>query len=277
MRLQATALTVRYAGAHASALADVSLTLEPGEIVAVVGPNGSGKSTLLRALLGLLPLSTGQVSLADRPLASWRRRDLAEVVGALPQREESTFPLTVLESVLLGRWSRLGPIASVTPADHAAVAATLRRCDVAGLEHRRVDTLSGGEWQRVRVARALVASPRLLLLDEPTSALDVGHEMEMFELLRRLAAEGLGVLVITHQLNLAARFADRLILLNRGRTVAEGRPSEVLREEVVSAVFDWPVAVTPWGDGAPQVVPLRRAEAAERGRALPPLREDGLS
>ena len=274
MKLHADALTVRYPGVTTAALDAVSLTLEPGEIVGVVGPNGSGKSTLLRALLGLLPLHAGMVELDGRRIATWSRRDLADMVGALPQREESTFPLTVLESVLLGRWSRLGPVAPVADADHAAVAATLRRCDVSGLEDRRVDTLSGGEWQRVRVARALVASPRLLLLDEPTAALDVGHEMELFELLRRLAAEGLGVLVITHQLNLAARFADRLILLDRGRTVAEGRPPEVLREDVVSAVFGWPVAVTSWCDGAPQVVPLRRAEAAESGRALPPLRED---
>lgn len=275
MTLQATALRVRYPGTTTPALDGVSLGLAPGEIVAVVGPNGSGKSTLLRALLGLLPLTAGGVTLNGRALTDWSRRDLADAVGALPQREESTFPLTVLESVLLGRWSRLGPVAAVAQADHAAVTAALRRCDVAGLEDRRIDTLSGGEWQRVRVARALVASPRLLLLDEPTAALDVGHEMELFELLRRLAAEGLGVLVITHQLNLAARFADRLILLDRGRTVAEGRPPEVLREDVVSAVFGWPVAVTSWCDGAPQVIPLRRAEAAESGRALPPLREDG--
>ncbi len=277
MKLHATALTVRYPGVPTAALDGVSLGLEPGEIVAVVGPNGSGKSTLLRALLGLLPLSAGQVALDGRAVDGWSRRELADVVGALPQREESTFPLTVLESVLLGRWSRLGPVSPVTDKDHNAVVATLRRCDVAGLEDRRIDTLSGGEWQRVRVARALVASPRLLLLDEPTAALDVGHEMELFELLRRLATEGLGVLIITHQLNLAARFADRLLLLDRGRMVAEGRPTEVLREEVVSAVFGWPVAVTSWCDGAPQVVPLRRAEAAESGRALPPLPEDGPS
>lgn len=275
MTLQATGLTVRYPGAAQPALDGVSLTLAPGEVVAVVGPNGSGKSTLLRALLGLLPLGAGGVTLDARPIGAWSRRELAEVVGALPQRDDSTFPLTVRESVLLGRWSRLGPVAAVTAADQAAVAAALRRCDVAGLEARRIDTLSGGEWQRVRVARALVASPRLLLLDEPTAALDVGHEMEIFELLHRLAAEGLGVLVITHHLNLAARFADRLILLDRGRTVAEGRPPEVLREEVVSAVFGWPVAVTSWCDGAPQVVPLRRVEAAESGRTPPPLREEG--
>lgn len=270
MKLIAEALTVHHAGVRTPAVSGVSLTVDPGEVVAVVGPNGSGKSTLLRALVGLLRPSAGSVHLDGRPIASWSRRDLADVVGALPQREDQSFPLTVTETVLLGRWSRLGPIAPVGPADREAVDAALRRCDVTALADRRIDTLSGGEWQRVRVARALVAVPRLLLLDEPTAALDVGHEMEMFELLRRLVAEGLGVLVITHQLNLAARFADRLVLLDRGRTVAEGPPRDVLREDVVSAVFGWPVAVTTWCDGAPQVIPLRRTEAAESGRMAPP-------
>lgn len=277
MKLVAERLTVHHAGVRVPAVTEVSVALHPGEVVAVVGPNGSGKSTLLRALLGLLPLSDGTVHLDGRPIASWSRRELADVVGALPQREDQSFPLTVAETVLLGRWSRLGPVAPVGSADRAAVTASLRRCDVADLAERRIDTLSGGEWQRVRVARALVASPRLLLLDEPTAALDVGHEMELFELLRRLVAEGLGVLVITHQLNLAARFADRLVLLDRGRTVAEGPPLEVLREDVVSAVFGWPVAVTTWCDGAPQVIPLRRAEAAESGRTVPPPPEDPRS
>lgn len=270
MRLVAEGLTVHHPGVRVAAVSAVSLALHPGEIVAVLGPNGSGKSTLLRALLGLLPSAAGTVHLDGRPIASWPRRDLADMVGALPQREEQAFPLTVAETVLLGRWARLGPVAPVGSADRAAVQAALARCDVVELADRRIDTLSGGEWQRVRVARALVASPRLLLLDEPTAALDVGHEMELFELLRRLVAEGLGVLVITHQLNLAARFADRLVLLDHGYTVAEGPPRDVLREDVVSAVFGWPVAVTTWCDGAPQVIPLRRAEAAESGRTAPP-------
>jgi iron complex transport system ATP-binding protein len=274
MKLVAEGLTVHHPGVRTPAVAGVSVALHPGEIVAVVGPNGSGKSTLLRALLGLLAPAAGSVHLDGRPITAWSRRELADAVGALPQREDQSVPLTVAETVLLGRWSRLGPVAPVGSADRSAVAAALRRCDVVALADRRIDTLSGGEWQRVRVARALAASPRLLLLDEPTAALDVGHEMELFELLRRLVAEGLGVLVITHQLNLAARFADRLVLLDRGRTVAEGRPHHVLREDVVSAVFGWPVAVTTWCDGAPQVIPLRRAEAAESGRAAPPPPED---
>lgn len=262
MTLIATAASVHYRGAIAPAIDGVDFQLLPGELVAVCGPNGSGKTSLLRALLGLVPLAAGRVTLDDIPVTEWSRRTLATAVAALPQREEPAFPLTVREAVLLGRWAHLGPVAPVTTIDEAEIAQAMARCDITGLEHRGIETLSGGEWQRVRVARALAASPRLLLLDEPTAAFDVGHEMALLELLRDLVAGGLGVLVITHQLNLAARYADRLVLFDRGRIVAEGRAEEVLREELISSVFGWPVAVTTWSDGSPQIVPLRRGEVA---------------
>ena len=127
---------------------------------------------------------------------------------------------------------------------------------------RSIDSLSGGEWQRVRLARALAQEPTALVLDEPTAALDVRHEMETLELIRKLVDGGLAGLVITHHLNLAARFADRILLLSEGRLVAEGTPVEVLREDTLSRVFEWPVAVTAWCDGSPQVVPLRPGERA---------------
>ncbi|HXE56445.1 MAG TPA: ABC transporter ATP-binding protein, partial [Gemmatimonadales bacterium] len=161
------------------------------------------------------------------------------------------------------------------PADRAAVERALARCDVAALRGRRTDTLSGGEWQRVRIARALAQEPRALALDEPTAALDVRHEMEVFELLRELVASGLGGLVVTHHLNLAARYADRMILLDEGRIAAEGTPHEVLRPETVRRVFRWPVAVTAWGDGAPQVVPLRPGEAPDAARSAAPTHRSG--
>ncbi|HEY4100776.1 MAG TPA: ABC transporter ATP-binding protein [Gemmatimonadales bacterium] len=242
------------------ALDDVSFSVASGELVAVVGPNGSGKTSLLRTLLGLITPTSGDVTLGSRAIAAWSRRELAETIGALPQREAPAFPLTVREAVLMGRWAALGPVAPITTADHAVITEALGRCDIAGFEERGIDTLSGGEWQRVRLARALAATPQLLLLDEPTAALDVGHEMELLELLRRLVRDGLGVLVITHQLNLAARYADRIVLLDRGRAVADGVPANVLTAAAVSAAFQWPVAVTQWRDGSPQVVPLRKDE-----------------
>jgi iron complex transport system ATP-binding protein len=144
--------------------------------------------------------------------------------------------------------------------DRAAVAAALERCDIVELADRPVDSLSGGEWKRTRVARALAQEPSALVLDEPTASLDIRHEMELFELVRQLVTDGLAGLVVTHHLNLAARFADRIVLLDRGHVVAQGVPSAVLSRETLSRVFDWPVAVTTWLDGSPQVVPLRAAE-----------------
>lgn len=260
MIIRGDGLVVRYPGVNWAALAGVSVSLDPGELVAVVGPNGSGKTTLLRALLGTRSLDAGKVVVEGKPLAQWRPRDLAKVIGVVTQREEILFPLTVRETVELGRYAHLGPLAGPRDDDHRAVTEALQRADVSGLADRRTDTLSGGEWQRVRVARALAQNPRALLLDEPTAALDIRHEMEVFELVRKLAGEGIGTLLVTHHLNLAARYADRMVLLDKGAVIAEGPPAEVLRSEVVSPVFEWRVAVTNWCDGAPQVVPLKPGE-----------------
>jgi iron complex transport system ATP-binding protein len=222
-----------------------------------VGPNGSGKTSLLRAVLGFVPLERGRVLLDGRGLDTWRRGDLAQVAALVPQREETPFSWRVDEMVAFGRYARLGALSALSADDRAAVDRALERADVARFRTRRIDTLSGGEWQRVRIARALAQEPRLLLLDEPTASLDLGHEMELFELVRRLVAEGLAALVVTHHLNVAARFADRMLLLAGGRAVAAGTPAEVLRAEVISGVFRWPVAIVPLPDGTPQIVPQR--------------------
>jgi iron complex transport system ATP-binding protein len=260
MILEAKGITVRYRRHASAALDGVSCQVAGSELVAVVGPNGSGKTTLVRALLGLVPVEKGSVLIDDRPVGQWPRRLLAQVVGVVGQQEEAVFPLSVAETVMLGRYARLGPLAPPGPEDRAAVQRALERCDILDLAERSIDSLSGGEWKRVRVARALAQEPRALVLDEPTASLDVRHEMELFELFRQLVDGGLAGLVITHHLNLAARFAHRIILLDRGAVVAVGTPAEVLRREILSRVFEWPVAVTKWYDGAPQVVPLRAGE-----------------
>ncbi len=262
MSLEARDLAVRYRGTGL-VLDGVSCTASGGQLVAVVGPNGSGKTTLVRALSGLVKLERGEVRVNGTPLIEWTRPALARVLGVVPQGEEVVFPLRVEETVMLGRYARLGPVAAPGAADRAAVTDALERCDVAGLAGRGIDSLSGGEWQRVRLARALAQEPRVLVLDEPTTSLDVRHEMELFELIRRLVDAGLAGLVITHHINRAARFADRMILLSTGRVAAEGTPAEVLRRETLRAVFGWPVAVTTWCDGSPQIVPLRPHEAQD--------------
>lgn len=260
MILEARSITVRYRRRATVALDAVSCQVTGSELVAVVGPNGSGKTTLVRALLGLVPVEQGKVLIDERPVDQWSRRLLAQTVGVVGQQEEAVFPLRVAETVMLGRYARLGPLAAPGVDDRAAVHRALERCDILDLADRSIDSLSGGEWKRVRIARALAQEPRALVLDEPTASLDVRHEMELFELFRQLVDDGLAALVITHHLNLAARFAHRIILLDKGAVVAVGTPADVLRREILSRVFEWPVAVTTWYDGAPQVIPLRAGE-----------------
>ncbi len=255
--LELRGLSVRYPGAASDALHGVSLVVRAGEFHAVLGPNGSGKTTLVRAALGLLASRAGAVTLLGVEPGRWSRRELARVVGVVPQREDNLFPQRVRETVLLGRYPHLSLWGAVRTEDRAAVERALERCDVTGLAHRWLWTLSGGEYQRVRLARALAQEPRLLVLDEPTTSLDVRHEMQLFELARELAAgQGLAVLLITHHVNLAARFADRLLLLADGRCAARGAPEDVVRREIVEAVFGWPVAIERF-DNRPQMIPLR--------------------
>jgi iron complex transport system ATP-binding protein len=258
MIVVATDVSVRYPRADAESLVDVDLTLGPGELVAVTGPNGCGKTTLIRGLLGLTPLTRGSVFIDGRPLPAWRRAELAQLVALVPQREETPFSWRVREMVGFGRYARLGALSAMSREDSRAVAEAMARCDVSGLGDRAVETLSGGEWQRVRIARALAQEPRLLVLDEPTASLDLGHEMALFELVRKLVGEGLSALVVTHHLNLAARYAGRILLLDSGRVVAAGSPAEVMGPDLLSRVFRWPVTVVTNQD-APQIVPLRPA------------------
>ena len=264
--IDARDVSFRYPGAEVSAVRDVTLGLGPGESLAVVGPNGSGKTTLLRLLLGVLQPGSGTITVDGRPLPQWTRAELARVIGVVAQREDHLFPLEVQEAVLFGRYPHLGALGIPSARDRHAVRQALERCDVAHLVGRRVSTLSGGEWQRVRVARALAQEPRVLVLDEATTNLDVRHEMEVFELVADLIRdEGLGAIVVTHHVNLAARFADRIVVMDRGMIRALGAPLEVLEADVLQEVFGWPVAMMSWR-GVPQFLPLRRAEVDESER-----------
>ena len=271
----ARGLTFAHPGAARPAVDGVTLDVPAGQLTALLGPNGAGKSTLLGILLGTRPPAAGAAAFAGRALAEWPRAELARRVGVVPQGEEFAFPLTVRALVEMGRYPHLGPWQRMGPGDHAAVDAALAWCDLAGLAERAVGTLSGGERQRARLARALaqVASPAhggrpapgaALALDEPTAALDLAHEMELFTGMRRLAHAGTTVLLVTHNLNLAARYADHLVLLDRGRVAAAGAPAEALTADAVARVYGWPVAVLPHprpgpDRGRPQVVALDRA------------------
>lgn len=259
-----TDATVRYAPGVAPSLDGAGFAVAPGECVALVGPNGAGKTTALRALLGLVRLERGTALVQGRPVAAWSRDALAREVGVVVQREEAVFPITVEAAVSMGRYPHLGRWRSFARADRDAVDRAMAFADVAALRERWVGTLSGGEWQRVRVARALAQEPRALVLDEPTASLDLRHEMELFELVATLVAERrLSAIVVSHHLNLAARFADRLVLLHQGRVVAAGAPEGVLETGRLQGVFGWPVALQRLPDGTVQLYPERRAAPAE--------------
>jgi iron complex transport system ATP-binding protein len=251
-------ITARYPGAQAPTLVEVSLEVPRGTLGAVVGPNGSGKSTLVRALLDRVPVVAGRVHLDGAPLDTLTRRDVARRLAVVVQREEPVFAMSVHEYVALGRHPH-GTMWTTTSDDERPVAEALERAGVTALRDRRTDTLSGGEWQRARLARALAQATPLIALDEPTTFLDVAHEMETFELLASLAADGRAVLVVSHQLNLVARFAHQVALLHHGRVAASGTPEDVMQARVLEPIYEWPLVVSrdPVA-GAPMLIPLRR-------------------
>jgi iron complex transport system ATP-binding protein len=252
-------IAVRYAGQRTNALDGVSFDAPRAAITAVAGPNGSGKSTLVRAILRRQPLLRGKISVAGDDLTALTQREVARRIAVAPQREDAAFPMKVGEYVSLGRFPRLGLWESPSKLDNDAVDRALDRAGVADFTQRRTDELSGGEWQRVRIARALAQEGSALVLDEPTTFLDISHEMALFELLDSLAREGMAILIVSHQLNLLARFASTIVLLNRGKVAAVGSPNEVMRGSLLESVYDWPLVITrDPAAGAPALLPLRR-------------------
>jgi iron complex transport system ATP-binding protein len=253
----ARGVSYRPLGSVRAIINDVSLEIARGGLTALLGPNGAGKTTLLRLLLGTLEPSNGTISFAGRSLTTTTRIVLAREIGVVPQGEgEPSF--TVREIVAMGRYPHLGPWQRERVEDVAAIDRAMHRCDVAQFADRWVTTLSGGEQQRVRLARALAQEPSTLVLDEPTSSLDIRHEMTTFELLARLRDDDVTVLIATHNLNLAARYADTVVLMDTGRVVAAGSPADVITPATIEAAYDWPVDVTPHRSGAPQVSPKSR-------------------
>jgi iron complex transport system ATP-binding protein len=251
-------VVVRYARRELPALDGVSLEARRGELTAVAGPNGSGKSTLVRALVGRAELSGGAILVDGTPVTRGGRRALATRVAVVTQREEPAFALGVRDYVALGRYPHLGLLKGASREDRDAVDRAIELTGTTPLAHRTITELSGGEWQTVRLARAIAQGGDAVVLDEPTTFLDVGHEMAVFELLSSLARAGHAVLLVSHQLNLVARFADRIVLLHRGHVAAAGTPAEVMQGEVLERVYEWPLVVTrDPAVGAPALVPLR--------------------
>ena len=215
----------------------VDLSAERGRFVGLIGPNGAGKSTLLRALASVLRYQDGAVSLFGRDLEALSSRNIAELLALLPQTPPYSQGFTAVELVLMGRYPHLGRFQVEGREDERIAHESMRLTETDAFLERSVDTLSGGERQRVFLARALAQQPQILLLDEPTSNLDILHQLKILTLVRRLVDDGLTVVTAIHDLNLAARFCDRLVLLNRGRVVADGSPETVIKPDVVERAF----------------------------------------
>lgn len=251
-------VVVQYPRAPHPAVDEASFDARRQCITAVVGPNGSGKSTLVRTLLGIQRPARGRILLDDIPLTALDRRTIDRRMAVVTQRESLAFPLPVREYVALGRYPHEGPWRGATAADEAAVERAITLAGVTELAARPTSELSGGEWQRVRIARALAQGGEALVLDEPTTFLDIAHEMAIFELFTHLARDGMAVLLVSHQLNLVARFADTMVLLHRGRVVAVGPPATVMQASILEPVYEWPLLVTRDPTvGAPALLPLR--------------------
>jgi iron complex transport system ATP-binding protein len=228
---------------HSLILRDVSLSVSCGSLYAIVGPNGAGKTTLLKLLAGLLRCGAGEVLLDGASLSSMPLRLRAKRIAMLPQHPPKDLTAGAEDVVLMGRYPhrRMGLFESAE--DYAIVREVMRRTETHDFSDRPVQTLSGGEAQRVHLAAALAQQPELLLLDEPTSSLDLNYQQAIFQILRREVGEReLTVVVVTHDLNLAGHFADRVVLLKDGGVVAEGAPSEVLTGEILYSVYGFPIA-----------------------------------
>jgi len=238
-------------------LKNINLELEKGKTLALLGPNGSGKSTLLRTIGGILPAVQGTVSLAGQPIGALSPAERARWISVVPQNAILPPAFSVWETVLFGRTPYINFLGQISAVDEEIARRALEKVDALALAERAIGELSGGEQQRVLLARALTQSTPILLLDEPTTHLDLQHQMGLLDLVRKLAREEmLTVVIALHDLNLAARYADRIALLVNGQIRALGAPKQVLRADVIAEAYGWPVQVIdhPFLDG-PLILP----------------------
>jgi len=256
MKLEARGVTVRYG--QRAVLDRIDATLQSGELVGLIGPNGSGKTTLLRVLAGLHTPQGGAVAIDDAPLAGLARDDLARSIAYLEQGGEAHWPMRVEAVVGLGRLPHRRALQSNDSADAAAIARAMDATGVTTLRDRSIATLSGGERMRVLLARALAVEAPLLLADEPVAALDPLHQLRAMELLHSSARSGQGIMVVLHDLSLAARFCDRLVLIAEGKVVAEGPPADVLLPVHLQRAYGVAM-VSGSAEGIPYVLPMAEA------------------
>lgn len=234
-----------YSAGTASLLTEVSLTVEGGSLVGIIGPNGAGKSTLLSLIAGDRPPSAGSVRLNGRAIDDYRPAELARQRAVLPQQTLVPFPFTTRDIVLMGRHPHHGDPDNSRHRDESIAAAAMEETDTAHLAHRVFPSLSAGEQTRVALARVFAQQTPVILLDEPTATLDIRHQEHTMQLLRGRAANRTAIIAVLHDLNLAAAYADRVVLLADGAVAASGPPSRVLDEQLLTTAYDQPMRVMP--------------------------------
>jgi iron complex transport system ATP-binding protein len=257
--LEARNITVNYDSREA--VADVSLSATARQVIAVIGPNGAGKSTLLRVMNGYIRPSRGEVFLDQEPLAFYAQRAIARRIAVVAQEADLRFPVTVMEFVLGGRYAWSSAWGWESESDVEIARAIISETELRGFESRLMNELSGGERQRAVLARALATEAKILLLDEPTANLDLAHQATMLRLVRdRCDKHHAAAIVVTHDVNLAAEFADQVLLMKEGRTIAAGPPREVLTTELLRKVFELEVLIDAHPiSGAPRITPVHEA------------------
>jgi iron complex transport system ATP-binding protein len=247
-------------------LHDINLSIMTGEMIGLLGPNGSGKTTLIKLVSGILKPKQGEIRLNGSGLSQLSRKSVARSLAVVPQQSHIPFAFTVSEVVMLGRIPFLKTFAEETRLDRQTVANAMQLVGINELKERRFDELSGGEQQKVILAMALAQQPQLLLLDEPTVHLDIAHQVETLDLVKRLNVEqGLTIIGAMHDLNLAALYFDRLILLKEGKVWADGTPTQVLTEDTIKDVFSASILVEPHAiTGTPHIVVLPKGNTNKR-------------
>ncbi len=254
--VKAAGLNLHYGDKHV--LKDLSVEVGAGEFFIIIGPNGSGKTTLIRILAGLEKAESGEVEIFGRSLSSYERKSFSRIVAVVPQHVPVDFPFTVAETVLMGRTPHLGLMGIEAKKDHEIAEQAMAFTDVLHLAGRSLDKLSGGERQRVIIARAICQEPEIILLDEPTAALDPAHQINIMNLMERFRqGKKTTVIMISHDLNLASMYGDRLLLLKEGEIVKTGEPQAVLTKDILETSYGCSMLIddNPLG-GMPRILPV---------------------
>jgi len=242
MKLNINGITFFYDSVKA--LDDITFEVNEGEVLGVIGPNGSGKTTLLRCINMVLKPKVGTVFIDGENILELDRKDIAKKIAVVPQNSTIRFPFTLFDIVLMGRTPHLGRLDRETPEDIEIAKKAMKITKTLHLADRLIDEVSGGERQRVIIARALTQEPKILLLDEPTLHLDINHQLEILELIKKLARKNKLIVILTsHDLNLASRYCDRLVLLNTGRIYSIGKPQNVLTRDNIKEVYNIEVEI----------------------------------